>query len=236
MSGVFRGTVYRSRACPENGSVPMVSETVCMVLNRVSAPYLDLVHVADSVIELHWSALLHVGLLRACAAVWSSKCTSWRRSKRVARVRAIWSCRGVLWCASTVLQRIGSSRVVETTKEQTRASSHRIAELCFRTFDADLRLRLLPIGRPVVEERSSGTALCMLTVRLRRSSCDGLHGRAHGRCHSDCVWIVPSSALYPIAGWQECVEALNQIWVAREQLGDAVDDSRGVDTMREAQS
>jgi len=52
---------------------------------------------------------------------------------------------------------------------------------------------------------------------------------AHGRRHPDRVRIVSSSAFNPVTWRQECVEALNQLWIARKQLTHPSDDAWSID-------
>jgi hypothetical protein len=54
--------------------------------------------------------------------------------------------------------------------------------------------------------------------------------RAHRRRDADAVGVVAEAALDAVSRRQKGVEALDEIGMSGEELGDAVDDSGGVDT------
>jgi hypothetical protein len=55
--------------------------------------------------------------------------------------------------------------------------------------------------------------------------------RAHGRRYANAVRVVAESTLDAVSGRQKSVEALDQIRVAGEELGDSIDDTRGVNAI-----
>lgn len=56
-----------------------------------------------------------------------------------------------------------------------------------------------------------------------------LDGCAHGCGHSDTIRIVVGTALNAIAGRQEGVEPLDEVWIPRKQRTDSTNDARGID-------
>src|SRR5271154_813431 len=60
--------------------------------------------------------------------------------------------------------------------------------------------------------------------------CDRLHSCSHWRCDSDCVRIVACTTLDTIAWRKEGVKALDEVWVASKELGDAIYNTWGVNS------
>ena len=55
---------------------------------------------------------------------------------------------------------------------------------------------------------------------------------AHWSGHADDIWIVTLAAFNPISRRQECVETLNQLWVASEELTNSTDHTWSIDGAR----
>lgn len=152
---VFPGIVCKSRVCPGNGSVPVVSQPVCESPRGKFVAYLDLIDIAYRVVELHGTTFFHVGPLRAGAAIQSSKRASWSWCKSIAYVRCVWGRVGILRSATNVLLRVRTWWIVETTKKQAWSCGYGVAERRLWAFYAVLGLSLLPVGRAVIKEWSS---------------------------------------------------------------------------------
>lgn len=67
-------------------------------------------------------------------------------------------------------------------------------------------------------------------MTIGRSSSDALDGRAHRCGDSNCIGVVASAAFDSVTRRQKCVKALNQIWVAGEELRNAINDTWCVNT------
>jgi hypothetical protein len=105
------------------------------------------------------------------------------------------------------------------------------AECGVGAFDAVLRL-LLPVASPLAKDgvRSSGRR--MTCISLGAATSDGLDGGAHGRGDADGVRVIARATLNPVARGQKGVETLNEVGVSGKELGNAVDDTRGVDSAK----
>lgn len=122
----------------------------------VEVTCLDLVHVADSVIELDGSPFLHVGLLLSCRSIQSLRC---RRCRCMGIPRhGRMSCNGAAW-ASWLAALLNGAVVIERSAlagplwDSAVADLSRCAELSLRTLYAVLD-RSLPARRPLLLHKS----------------------------------------------------------------------------------
>ena len=183
--------------------------------------HLDLVDVAYGMVELNWAPALHVGLIRRITI------ESTRDPSRNWRLRP--TCIGHA-SISLHLRRVSGppcalERSILSRRLNKEAGTvlHRSTEVGFGAFDAVLR-SLLPLPATLREQRLRRAAV---TVAL--TSRDGLHRGAHGSGDTDCVWVIASTALNPVARGQEGVEPLNEVWVSRKELGHAINHTGRID-------
>lgn len=208
----------------------------------IYATHLDLVHVADGVVELHRAPFLHVRLLRRVSVHvalgsrgrWRERCP-W--NGRVRDSRSILGSWDRSWLVGTAAVK-GSGLTRTRARERRRRTANGDTEVCFWAFYAVLNLLwwlLLPATRTLATKwlpRPRG--------RLRRfrqsiaSTANGMDSRT-GRCgHSNAVWVILEAAFYPVPGREEGVEALDQVRMAGKQLRDSTNNSRSIDTVRNA--
>jgi hypothetical protein len=162
--------------------------------------YLDLIHIADSMVEFNWPPSFHVCLI-CCIAVYSSLS---RRSGRQGLAR-IWplprTCAALGQSTSLprVVALVESSIVGCSLNKEACAILNRRTKLCLRTLDAMLRSLLLPLATSFGEQ---GLISCgrTVTIALVSASCDRLNRGAHRCGDSYCIRIVASAALDTVTG------------------------------------
>jgi hypothetical protein len=54
--------------------------------------------------------------------------------------------------------------------------------------------------------------------------------RAHRRSYANTIWVIAKTTLDAVTWRKESIEALNQIWMPSEEVGDAVNNTRGINT------
>lgn len=144
------------------------------------------------------------------------------------------SCRARLrwWLSSLLHWTVGIKRhtLPRPVGNTTVATLSGRAELDLGAFDAVL-YRALPARGPLFRKAlARGRRRRWTRIYLHRpAGADRMDCRARRCRHPDAVWIIFQSTLNPIPRGEKRVEALDQIRMAGEQLGDAANDARCVD-------
>lgn len=189
--------------------------------------YLDFVYIADSVIKLNRATTFHIcwvsrtaiGCTRAGSRQWS------------VGIPCIWSARRA--CISLHLGRIALLMVSWAFKraalgccldEQVCAILHWSTKGSLWALNIVLR-PLLPLVTTLREQWLAASNSKSMPFRLGSPSSDGLDCGSHRGSDSDSIRVVAGSALNSISRGQKCIEALDQIWVASEQLRNTVNDA-----------
>lgn len=188
-----------------------------------SGTCLDLVNIAYGVIELDRSPFgIHVCLLGS-STVQDLGC-GWSRSMSVPRNRWMRCGGGVLrWWLSPLLNwtvTIKRRALARSLRHCTVTALGWCAELGLWALDAVKRslpvcgtLRLL--DKSLAGSRRRGWGRFHLNPGPRT---DRVNGGARGSCHANAVGVVFKATLNPVPRRQECVESLNEIRMACEQL------------------
>jgi len=188
--------------------------------------YFDLVHVADRMVEFNGASLFHVGLLSRGSVRaeggslrgWGKRVSDWgmpRRRPALARRRPV-----------AVKRRALAMCLIE----QSRAVLRWGAELLLGAFDAGLD-GLRPVSAPLAKVRRARPRGCLRGFRLHvPPGTDRMESRARRCRDADAVGVVLETTFDPIARWEESVEALDEVRMAGEQIGDATNDTRCIDS------
>lgn len=193
------------------------------VLSKSHTTHLDLVHVADRVVELHWSPFFHVRLLRR-VSVHVALRSCWRRSERCPWDRRVRRRRPAMgswhrsWLVRTAaaFERSGLARTGTWQSARGAAGGDTKVRLWALYAVLDLLGRLLlPTTRALAAKwlpRAAGGLR-----RFRQSiapTADGVDSRSGRRRHSDTVRVVLETAFNTVTGREEGVEALDEVGMA----------------------
>lgn len=179
-------------------------------------------------VELNGPASFHVCLV-GCIAVYCSLSLG-GRGQSVAGIGCVARASSALpGCTGSLRGRVLKSGIMSSRLDkQARAVLHGCAERGLWAFDAVLR-PLLPLSTTLREDGRI-TPSRPMAIALVSATGNRLNRCAHGGCDSDCIRVISSTTFDPITGRQESVKSLDEIRVTSEELRDAVDHSRCVDS------
>lgn len=188
--------------------------------------YLDLVHIADGVVEFDRSTPIKATLTaRSTVQGSGSSLRSWclRSATRLARSRASRHLR-----TRSLMRSIEAASLSCSLDEETRTILRWRAECCFGTLYTMLRALLRPLSCSLGKQ-TLPWHWCSVAVN-DTTACDRLNGCTHRCRDTNRVGVAIMPTLDPVTGRQERVEALNEIWVPSEQFRHTIDDARCIDT------
>lgn len=201
-----------------------------------SGTCLDLVDITYSMIELNGPSFgINVCLLGS-SAVQNLSC-GWSRSVRIARDRSMGCCRGVRrrWLSPLLdwTVAVECRALSRSLRHGTVTALRWCAELGLWALDAvkgslPVRRTLRLFGEPLIRSRRWSLGRFHLNSR---SGPNRVNGGTRRRRHANAVGVVFKTALDSVPGRQECVESLDQIRMAGEELGYATNHTGRVDAI-----
>lgn len=197
--------------------------------------YLDLVDIADGMVELNRPSLFHISCMLGRSSIQSLH-SGWSRGVRIPSDRRMGSGRIALRGRLTALlngtEPVERCTLSRSLRHGTVSSLSRRAKLRLRALDAVMN-RALPICWTLLLQETLAWGRRWSRYRLwldPRSWTDGVDGGARGCRHSDAVWVILEAAFDSVARWQEGVESLDQVRVSSEKLGNTSNYARRIDS------
>lgn len=189
--------------------------------------YLDFVYITDSVIELNRATTFHICWVSRTAIC----CTRARGRQWSMGIPCIGSAR-----RASISLHLGRIALLMTSWAFKRAAlsgclDKQICAILYWSTEGSLWalnivLRpLLPLVSTLREQWLAASNSKSMPFRLWSPSGDGLDCGSHRGSDSNSIRVVAGSALNSIARGQKRIEALDQIWVASEQLRNTVNNA-----------